>query len=216
MFAYPQSTAFGKAVPKVAIYRKARPTSRVKGFFVSQVQEIVWAYKLSPETINLRARDGYHEIQIFDVRLKGGEVDGTVLAAIDRAIPYPIIFRIHADAQFKLNAAYKRPAADGSKKWVTEARFETDWIPSDTPSQPLPVALDIRALYEQMLVPVVGQRPRKGESMPRMIQRIEQIRQNERDLAALRSRIRKERQFNRKTEINAQIRENEAELSALR
>ena len=53
MFEFPPQTAFGKAVPKSRIYTHVTLTRRVKELFVSQLAEIVWAHKLSPETLHL-------------------------------------------------------------------------------------------------------------------------------------------------------------------
>jgi len=126
-FIFPPSALFNKTVPKNLIYKQARPTQKVKDLFVSQVQEIVWKYKLSPDTINLPKKGGYTEIQVFEIQLKTDELAPAVLAAIDKAIPYPIIFRLCRDGQVKVASAYKRPAADGTKKWVVDGLFQTEW-----------------------------------------------------------------------------------------
>ncbi len=65
MFAYPEQAEFNRPVPKTKIYAHARPTKRLKERFVAQVGEILWKYKLAPETVNLPPRKGINEIQIF-------------------------------------------------------------------------------------------------------------------------------------------------------
>ena len=69
MFAYPAKAEFNRAIPKVKIYAAARPAKSVRDRFVAQVDEIVWRYKLSPETVNLPARSGFTEIQAFEIIL---------------------------------------------------------------------------------------------------------------------------------------------------
>ena len=44
----------------------------IRDRFVSQVSEIVWKYKLAPETVNLPAKLSVQEIQVFEVALKTG------------------------------------------------------------------------------------------------------------------------------------------------
>ena len=39
----------------------------MKDLFVAQVEQIVWQYKLAPETINLPATPGVPEIQVFGI-----------------------------------------------------------------------------------------------------------------------------------------------------
>src|SRR3954471_6917979 len=98
MFAYPKQAAVNRIVPKNKIYAHAKPSKRVKELFVSEVREILWKYKLSPETTNLPARHGITEIQVFEIALKTPEVDDAVLQAIDRAITFPLLFQLtHGD-----------------------------------------------------------------------------------------------------------------------
>ncbi|MEI6892896.1 MAG: DUF4391 domain-containing protein [Pontiella sp.] len=214
-FIFPPSSLFNKVLPKNLIYKEARPTKKVKDLFVLQVKEIVWKYKLSPDTTNLPKKGGYTEIQVFEIQLKTDELAPVVLATIDKAIPYPIIFRLCRDGQIKVASAYKRPAADGTKKWVVDGLFQTEWTKAGTEGTPLPIALNMKTLYEQMMLPILGKEPRNGEQLPDMVQRLDLARKKERELQLLESRLRKEKQFNRKVEINAKIRTLSAELSRL-
>ena len=52
-FEYPKSAAFGRVLPKTKIYDHARATARLKQLFVDQVEQVIWRFKLAPETINL-------------------------------------------------------------------------------------------------------------------------------------------------------------------
>lgn len=215
MFAFPEKASFGKAVPKTLIYAQARPSKKVKALFVSQVEEIIWAYKLSPETLNLPAKGGYSEIQIFEIHLRTGKLDSAVLTAIDKAVPYPIIFRLLYKKRIQVVAAYKRPAADGTQNWVIDGQFETGWLDAGAEGSPLPVALNIKALYEQMMLPIIGKEPRPDEALGDLVQRLDLIRKKEREIQQLQSRLKRSKQFNRKVEINAEIRTLSAELDKI-
>ena len=94
LFNYPRSAKFGRVLPKSKIYEHAKPGAAVKNLFVSQVEQIVWQYKLAPETINLKQSRAVPEIQIFRLALKTAELKHEVLRCIDKAIQFPIIFRI--------------------------------------------------------------------------------------------------------------------------
>ena len=54
-FDYPKAAAFGRVVPKSRIYEHAGVGTALRDLFVTQVDQIVWTYKLAPETINLAA-----------------------------------------------------------------------------------------------------------------------------------------------------------------
>jgi hypothetical protein len=215
VFIYPPKAEFNRTLPKSKIYDKAKPPKAVKGKFVAQIRDIVWKYKLSPDTINLTARDGFTEIQIFDINLKQPELGVEVLSVIDRAIPYPIFFRLCYEEQAKGIAAYKRPAADGSGKWVIEEYFETEWADVKVQALPLPVALDMKSLYEQMIKTYIELPARQGESMESLVERIRMVRQHQRELRVLEAKLKSEKQFNRKVDLNAGIRELKHKLTAL-
>ena len=215
MFIYPEKAEFNRVLPKIKIYTKAKPSKSVKAKFVSQISEIVWKYKLSPETTNLAARDGFTEIQVFEITLKEPELDSEVLIAIDKAIPYPILYRLLYEERVKRVAAYKRPAVDSSGKWLTETYFETDWTDDIVPVMPLPVALDLKVLYEQILFAYIDLPPRAGENLDLFVERVRMIRKCRRELRALEVKMNREKQFNRKVALNTQVREIQERLRSL-
>lgn len=215
MFIYPAKAAFNRILPKTKIYANAKPSKTIKDKFVSQISEIVWKYKLSPDTTNLAARDGYTEIQIFEIILKEPGLGTEVLSVIDKAIPYPIFFRLRYEERVKGVAAFKRPAADGSGSWVIEEYFETDWSDVTAPATPLPVALDLKSLYEQMLFAYIDLPPDDGEALESLVERVRLIRKYRRELRALEAKMNSEKQFNRKVELNAKVRSLQSQLTAL-
>ena len=215
MFIYPAKAAFNRVLPKAKIYANAKPSKSIKEKFVSQIGEIVWKYKLSSDTTNLPSRDGFTEIQIFEIILKEPDIAPEVLYVIDKVIPYPIFFRLRYEEQVKGVAAFKRPAADDSGKWVIEEYFETNWADATTPAIPLPVALDLKALYEQMLFAYINLPPRNGETLESLVERVRLIRKYRRELQTLVAKMRSEKQFNRKVELNAQVREHQARFQEL-
>lgn len=215
MFIYPAKALFNRVLPKTKLYANAKPSKAIKDKFISQISEIVWKYKLSPDTTNLAARDGFTEIQIFDILLKDPELNTEVLGVIDKAIPYPIFFRLRYEERVKGVAAFKRLAADGSGKWLVEEYFETEWTDVAAPSMPLPVALDLKALYDQMLFAYIDLPPREGEALETLVERVKMIRKYRRELRALEVKMTSEKQFNRKVELNAKVRAIQSQLREL-
>ena len=74
LFAYPKQAEFNRVLPKSKIYEHGKPSRAVRDGFVTQINQIVWQYKLAPETINLPARPSVPEIEIFSLELKTPEV----------------------------------------------------------------------------------------------------------------------------------------------
>ncbi len=215
MFAYPKQAEFNRVLPKSKIYAHAKPSKAVKDLFVSQIGEIVWKYKLSPETINLPARHGITEIQVFEIALKGEEMDEDVLHTIDKTIPFPILFQLTHGDRIRFATSYKRPSDADSTKWVIEASFITDWQPSGQERPSLPVALDLASLYEHLIRRHLPLPQRSGESIRDHVARYTAIRVKEKECQQLEGRLNKEKQFNRKVEMNAALRTLRQELSDL-
>ena len=215
MFAFPPQTTFGKSIPKSRIYTHATPTRRVRDLFVSQLSEIVWAHKLSPETLRLPATPSVPEIQIFDLHLKGEELDDDVLQTIDRAIPYPVIHRLYSKKGVAWCAAFKRPSEADSSQWVVGARFRTPFASPPAVYPPLPPALDLGKLYAALFAPLLPLPPRMGEDLSTHVARCEAYLRLRRQIDQLTARLHRERQFNRKVELNRELKPLQAELEAL-
>lgn len=218
LFDYPPQAAFEKVLPKNKIYAHAAPGRRVQRHFTDQVAKIVWQYKLAPETIRLAARQGIEEIQIFRVTLKEGVGENLsldVLSCIDRAIPFPLVFELLDGARVRVAAAYKRPNEADRAKWVLAEYFFSEWHPADTQRAKLPVAVDLAALYRELLRRLMPYPPREGETLRDHAERVGRIKALLREQEKLRLRLGREPQFNRRVEINQDVRTVQSELEQL-
>jgi hypothetical protein len=235
LYDWPRAAAFGRVIPKNKIYEHAGANTGLKDLFVREVDQIVWSHKLAPETVNLAATKQVAEIQVFRITARTATLDPAVLRAIDKAIPFPLIFELAHGGRIKLAAACKRPSEADSTRWVVGNYFESDWLPEDAPRTPLPVALNMGALYERLLNPLVeGQTaqliPRMGEapqkpfvhvaqeepvSLEARIALAEAIKVQAREVERIRARLAREKQFNKRVAINAELRAAKQELERL-
>ena len=213
---YPKQAVFGRTLPKNKIYEHSGANTRLKDLFVEQVEQIVWQYKLAPETINLPARPGVPELQIFSIQLKTSELNLDVLRCIDGAVQFPIIFELSFNGRTKVIAAYKRPNESDASRWVMSDYFTTAWLPSDYERAAMPLALDLGGLYELMLHRLIPTPARPQESLADLVARVELIAAKQREVEKAASRLAKEKQFNRKVEINAKLRILKIELEKLK
>jgi len=213
---YPKQAVFGRTLPKNKIYEHSGANTRLKDLFVEQVAQIVWQYKLAPETINLPARPGVPELQVFSIQLKTSELNLDVLRCIDGAVQFPIIFELSFNGRTKVIAAYKRPNESDGSRWVLSDYFATAWLPSDYERAAMPLALDLGGLYELMLHRLIPTPARPQESLADLVARVELIAAKQREVEKAASRLAKEKQFNRKVEINAKLRILKIELEKLK
>jgi hypothetical protein len=206
LIAYPKQAAFGRVLPKNKIYEHGGANTRLKDLFVKQVDQVIWQYKLAPETLHLPARPGVPEIQIFSIQLKTPELHADVLRCIDGAIQFPIVFELTFDGRTQVVAAYKRPNESDASRWVLSDYFASDWLPMDGERTAMPVALHLGGLYEQLLHRLIPLLARPQETLAELVARVEQVQAKQRELDKTTARLAKEKQFNRKVEINAELR----------
>ena len=132
--AYPAQAAFGRTLPKSKVYEHSGANARLKDLFVKQVENIIWAFKLAPETLHLPAHPGVPEIQVFHLQLKTPELHRDVLRCIDGAIPFPILFELGFEGRTQVIAACKRPNEADASRWVTSGFL----LAASAPSCPWP------------------------------------------------------------------------------
>jgi len=80
----------------------------------------------------------------------------------------------------------------------------------------LPVVLNMKALYEALLKDLIPLQPHRNESFQGLIDRAERISKLEREAIKLGNRIKKEKQFNRRVELNRTLNELKAEIEGLK
>lgn len=222
-YRFPRPTELNRRLPKEALYQRLNPTAALRQLFVTQVQEINWSHKLSSDTLNMTAGGDYPELQVFDIELKAAvcELDEELLRAIDGQIVHPIFFRIHRRVgeqhQIQYQLAYKAPAVVGSDKVKIGDYFASDWLPMPEPDSlvALPVALDVTQLYRILLQDLTPHPPRSEEPLRDWIIRLDELTKLDKRISSLQSQLQKERQFNRKIEINAQLRQLKNEYQQL-
>lgn len=216
LYRWPEAAKFGRRVPKEKFYEHGTVSSAVREKFINEVQRITWAYKLAETTINLPGTPAVPEIQVFAIDAKTDDVSEAVLGAIDRAIPFPIIFEIarHRGEQSEARtvAAHKQLGAGTPK---LSAYYSTAWQPGDTSRQAMPTAITLPALYAALLQPLTPITARPGEEMSDVADRLAAVRKLEREVTTLKRKLRTELQLNRKIELRRELKERQAALAAL-
>lgn len=215
LYDYPAATRFGKTVAKDKIRQNRRGGASMKDAFRDQIDRIVWAHKLAPETLNLPATKAVTEIQVFEIHLRSPDIDEAVLRAIDRAIPFPLFFELIDGTRRRVAAAHKRASEADSGKWVVGDVLWSDWMEDGVFRGPLPSATDMGRLYERMLGALVPLR-RADEDIEDSLARSAALEAKGREIERLESRLKREKQFNRKVELHGQLQEAQAAYNHLK
>ena len=216
MFGFPASTEFGKRIPKQKFYENIDITPTLKRVFVEQIRLIYWRNKLATTTLNLAAGEAVKEIEVFEVRLNAPQLDEVVLRQIDREILYHILFILTCDGKAQAWIGYKEAAASGSNAFKVSRYFHTDWVP-ESELQFRVDGLNMDAVYENLVRQIAGDvlQADSGESLQASVERDEKRWQLDKQIAALESKMRKEKQLNRRMEINAELKRLRKEISVI-
>ena len=216
MFGFPASTEFGKRIPKQKFYENIDITPTLKRVFVEQIRLIYWRNKLATTTLNLAAGDAVKEIEVFEVLLNAPQLDEAVLRQIDKEIPYHILFILTCDGKAQAWIGYKEVAASGSNAFKVSRYYHTEWMPENE-LQFRVDGLSMDAVYENLVRQIAGDAlsSEPGETIKESVERNEAKRQLEKRIATLETKMRKEKQLNRRIEYNAKLKKLRKELEEI-
>ena len=206
MLGLPKSTEFNKRIPKQKFYENLSVTPAIKTAFTEQIKIIYWRNKLAATTLNLAPGKLVTEIEVFEIRLTSPDLDEDILRLIDREIPYHILFLLEYDGKYQAAMGYKEAASSGKAAFKVERYYRTEWLIEEE----LPLHLEgltIDAVYENFIRQIAGDWLTSNENTT-LKESVEQQKQREpieKQIAALETKMKKEKQLNRKMELKAEI-----------
>lgn len=209
MLGLPRSTEVNRRVAKEKLYANATLTTSAKDMIKDQIESVVWRNKLADSTVGVAAGESVKEIQVFEVVLRQKALDGRVLPAIARAIPYKILFVLTfgGDAQAWMEAA--------------GTFYNTDWFSLDLPAGQAGSftlkfeGLNLDAVYENLARQISGGRLDAEGDIAEAVERDKRRQKLVREIAVLEKKVLREKQFNHQVELNGQLKRLRAELEGL-
>lgn len=208
MLDFPRTTEFNKRIPKQKFYENLTISPVLRRVFIDQIRMVYWKNKLATSTLNIAAGEAVTEIEVFEVRLNEPLLDDAVLKQIDKEIPYHILFILTRDGKAQAWIGYKEAAASGSNAFKVGRYYHTDWMPEDELRLSIN-GLNMDAVYESLVRQIAGGNLQtdSGESLKESVERDEKKKQLEKQIAVLESKMRKEKQLNRRMEMNAELKQ---------
>lgn len=218
MIGLPKTTEFNKRIPKQKFYENMDISPVLKKVFVEQVKIIYWRNKIAASTTNLAAGSHVTEIEVFEVRLNSPVLDDSLLRQIDKEIPYHILFLLEYEGKYQAWIGYKEAAAYGNKAFKVNGYYHTEWLVED--EIPLKLeGLSVDAVYENFVRQIAGDALRsetgKTESLRESVERDNRRQELEKQIAALQTKVRKERQLNKQVQLNTELKKLKKELEVL-
>ena len=203
-FKLPKEAFVNKFIPKSKFFGKAILNTRLKNEFIDKIQRITWKYKLAEETISINKTEKVEEIQIFEIELKKQIIPKNILKIIDRTIPYPILYVFI----YKDNFAYGISLKDESvgsyyfSEWNEQKEFNFTGI-------------NLENIYQNIIKEFITKTKTDNKKFNDIIGIDDNIKILEKEVQVLKNKVNKEKQFNRKVELNKILLKKKKELNNL-
>lgn len=198
MFALPKECYVNKFLPKKIFYEKVGVSSGVKDEFVNLVDRITWLYKLSPDTIGIPKTEKIEEIQIFQIDVKEKRIPLSVIKTVTKGVQYKILFFIKHNEDF----CYSIRVDDiFTSEWNDDIKFEFN-------------AINLERLFENIVKSIICEENNEKQ-FNQIINERTTISELEKKINQLKQKIKNEKQFNRKLELNMQLNKMLDELEEL-
>jgi len=237
----PSDSCVNQRVSKKLLIEQDIPTSADKRQIQDGIEEMVWVAALKPTNIgvpifkdNLRE---YLEIAVITISLRTSTKPTRIIELIHRAIPYPVVLITSVGESCCLSLAHKRwSQGEIGKVVIEDVRHTHDFIPealnpeeaafiaslkiSDLPNQ------DLYTLYQGLMdcIAALGASKISGKfTLPGSKDQAHLLSDNldehariEREIIILRAKAEKEKQVNRRVELNLEIKRLEEELATIK
>lgn len=198
MFNLSKNCVINKFLPKTLFYKKLGLSTTLKDEFVNLIEKIIWKYKLSEDTLGITKTEKVEEIQIFELHLKEKKLPKNIIKAITKAIPYKILFIIYYKEEF----CYSIKA---------EEIYFSEW------NEKINInfyGLNLETVYENIVKSII-----KEENTSKDFEIVIENKNKEiklsKELEQLRNKMKLEKQFNKKVELNQKLKEKERELEVI-
>lgn len=205
-FKLPNEALVNKFIAKTKFYEKANLNAKLQKEFIDKIQKITWKYKLAESTVGIAKTETVTEIQVFDIDLKEKVIPKTVLKVIDKSIPYQILYRFNYDGDVAYGITLKENTG-------VENYYFTEWnedIDFDF------TGIDLEKVYQKLVKAFIRNEAKNKNSFDEIINIDKKIKEFEKEIIALENKITKEKQFNRKVEINKVLLEKKAILKEIK
>jgi hypothetical protein len=207
-FNLPESTIVNRFIPKSKFFEKITVSSKLKQEFTNSIQRITWVHKLSKQTININGTEKIEELHIFHVVLKKREIPKKVLQIIDKTIPYAILYVFEYNSDYVYGMTIKE---DSNQRY-----YFSGWNPGITFDF---TGNTIEHIYQKIIKQFISQKIDEEigiENFSKIIERDKLRDTLSKEISALQSKIKKEKQFNKQIVLNQELQKKKQELKDIK
>ena len=200
MLELPQNCLVDRFIPKKTFYERVNISTTLKQEFINKLEKIIWKYKISQDNLNIAKTDEVEEIEIFELFLKEKCDVKNIIKVITISIPYPIVIEIKYDNEYRYAIKYENDIIQS--EWNENIKLSIN-------------GLDLKAVYENF-VKQIANIENNFTDVKHELEKIKEIEILEKEINKLKMNIQREKQFNRKVELNKKLIHLEKELEVLK
>ena len=189
MIELPKECIVDKFIPKKIFYEKVNLSSNLKQEFVDKLDRIYWKYKISEDTLNISKTENVEEIEIFKLTLKEKVNCQNIIKVITRNIPYIILFEIYYNDEVQY--AIKHNDDFYFTNWNEKIDFNFNGI-------------DLNVVYENIIRSVTNI-SEQSNNIDEELEKDKKFKEIQKEIERLEIKMKAEKQFNKKVELNKNI-----------
>ena len=189
MIELPKKCIVDKFIPKKIFYEKVSLSTNLKQEFVDKLDKIYWKYKISEDTLNISKTENVEEIEIFELTLKEKVNCQNIIKVITRNIPYIILFEIYYNDEVQY--AIKHNDDFYFTNWNEKIDFNFNGI-------------DLNVVYENIIRSVTNI-SEQSNNIDEELEKGKKLQEVQKEIERLENKMKAEKQFNKKVELNKNI-----------
>ena len=189
MIELPKECIVDKFIPKKIFYEKVSLSTNLKQEFVDKLDKIYWKYKISEDTLNISKTENVEEIEIFELTLKEKVNCQNIIKVITRNIPYIILFEIYYNDEVQY--AIKHNDDFYFTNWNEKIDFNFNGI-------------DLNVVYENIIRSVTNI-SKQDNNIDEELEKDKKLKKIQKEIERLENKMKAEKQFNKKVELNKNI-----------
>ncbi len=212
---FSEKTQLNRIMPKAKFMKLAELSTPVRAEFQNNVERLILANILRQETTNISKGKNVQEIDVFEFLLKEKQVSNNLIKEIDSAIPKYILFVFKCNDTIQLAISYKEPSINDNKYKVIKT-YKTEWQKEEDIKLEI-TGLDLDAVYNSFITQIANGQVETDETtdIKSAVEKSINVEKLQKKIETLKSKIRKEPQFNKQLKMKKELKELQKEMEGI-
>ena len=209
---FSEKTKLNRIMPKAKFMKLAGLSTNVRNELQNNVERLILANVLNKSTTNFAKGKEVEEIDVFEFLLKTKEVSNALIKEIDSSIPKHILFVFKCENKVQLAVSYKEKTATENRYKVIKT-YKSEWLNADEVNLEIK-GLDLDAVYNSFITQIANGQVETDETtdIKSAIEKSINIEKLQKKIETLKSKIRKEPQFNKQLILKKELKQLQQEL----